>query len=120
MTVQQMAESYYPEFAFIQKSFSKFGFFFPNLNSLLGTPERCQRVLLKAGYVNVEVIEESGCGHWHRPDSDVQQACAMFPEEIPAEIVDALKEDLTNQLLDRLRPEGIWSDSKSLFVFATR
>jgi len=44
----------------------------------------------------------------------------MFPEEIPAEIVDALKEDLTNQLLDRLRPEGIWSDSKSLFVFATR
>eukprot|EP00276_Gloeochaete_wittrockiana_P019603 CAMPEP_0184335302 /NCGR_PEP_ID=MMETSP1089-20130417/3888_1 /TAXON_ID=38269 ORGANISM="Gloeochaete wittrockiana, Strain SAG46.84" /NCGR_SAMPLE_ID=MMETSP1089 /ASSEMBLY_ACC=CAM_ASM_000445 /LENGTH=291 /DNA_ID=CAMNT_0026659893 /DNA_START=65 /DNA_END=940 /DNA_ORIENTATION=+ len=120
LAYQHVSESSYPEFKLIQDALTERGYFYPNLNAILGTADRSRAVLLKAGFKEVEVLVEQGWGHWRRTNSDVWIHTVMYPQEVPQPIVTAVQEEVNKQLQDRVQPEGIHTEVESLFVFATK
>ncbi|MBW4489866.1 MAG: methyltransferase domain-containing protein [Trichocoleus desertorum ATA4-8-CV12] len=102
-----------------------FNLAFPHINEPLNTPEKCHRLLLQAGFREIEVVREaSGC-YLSLNDPRLSWSDGFYPRGNPLSV-------LSTQQLEQLRRKyraeiaqlatdaGVWQDMTAFFVKARK
>lgn len=109
----------------IIKACAKYGVSLPNIHEPLGTPQRCQKLLQRAGFENIEVkIEQLGKylsvddaknwwgGGWLHPKNPLL--------ELSTEKMEKIKAEYANQVEVFATEEGVLLDITTFFILARK
>jgi ubiquinone/menaquinone biosynthesis C-methylase UbiE len=103
---------------------AKYGVAIPNPNYLLGTPERCDRILKEAGFTEIELqIEQLG---FYLPDlerawnGNAKSAFGLQDVKWSEQKLEQCKQEFIMEMNKAATEEGYWNDVTMFFVIARK
>lgn len=95
-----------------------------NPNEILGTPEKCRKMLQTAGFKDIEIHTEQFGFYLNEAESAWQgnsnSACGYEVFQLPPEKLAQLKAEYIRELETSATDEGIWNNATAFFVVAKK